>query len=541
MDDLDEDLTPPPRHPAKPLPRIAKFAPPPDEEPDPPPTKTKSKKKDAASSKGSNGTKKKKEKTGVLLEETPEFDTYKTRQTVRIMVGVAGVAAVLLIGFIIASLVKSNEPAADVVGDQPAVQASPETQQADRLEREARVELNDARQIAKKGDGEGALKRLKRIVEKYPKTLTARESKEAVDRSEQGLPLFADVPLVVAKKEETKAEPEPPPPPQVVVAATPDTSKRQGSSHVEIVPPATSPEPRRLTGVPVDRADVPPLPLPKGFRARPEGGVHATGWPLEITCDRDGSSMVFIPGGTFMMGDDKGPREEWPAHKVTVSPYYIDQHEITAQQFAIYQKGVATKDAAGGSVAAPGEGANPAVNVSWNDATAYAEWAGKKLPTEAQWEFAARTPDSRRSPWGNSEANWDRPRAPKQVDPVMSFENDLSPYGVFDLAGNAWEWTADLFSANYYEQFRGKEVTNPTGPPKSRSRPVYTVKGGSKLWLSPWRSGFPPHVQLAYLGFRCVLPLGQSAPQVSPSAAPGTPQQQAPAPAQNGGGAPVPF
>src|SRR5262249_37979033 len=141
---------------------------------------------------------------------------------------------------------------------------------------------------------------------------------------------------------------------------------------------------------------------------------------------------------------------------------------------------------------------------------------------------------------------WDQPsaaktRAFKQIDPVMAFPTDLSPYGVFDLAGNAWEWTADWFDPSYYQQLGSGPAENPTGPAHSRSKsPQVAIRGGSKSWLACWREGMKPDAHLPFLGFRCVLPLNQPAP-AAPQQAPAQPTDvQTGTPTSPNGGV-VPF
>ncbi len=232
---------------------------------------------------------------------------------------------------------------------------------------------------------------------------------------------------------------------------------------------------------------------------------------MEIVGDRDGAPMVLVPGGTFIQGRDDTDSNEGPAHKVVLGTFYIDRHEVTVRQFNLFQKEAGkradraralAKDAAHAALDDVDD--RPVVMVSARDAKDYADWAGKFLPTEAQWEAAARTTDGRIFPWGPEPPVWSKPRAPRQIDPIMSFPSDISPYGVLDLAGNAWEWTKDWYERNYYQQFRTTPASNPTGPVKPKSQQL-VVKGSAKDWTVSKRDGFKFDVRLPYLGFRCVL------------------------------------
>jgi len=164
------------------------------------------------------------------------------------------------------------------------------------------------------------------------------------------------------------------------------------------------------------------------------------------------AGMVYIPGGNMRMGRDGGDEFERPVHSVTVAPFFIDRTELTNAQ---YQKFIA---ATGHRVPSnwkdgrfpAGEAGFPVVNVSWEDASACAKWEDKRLPTEAEWEFAARGTEGRLYPWGS---DWQSGRAntreggPGRVLAAGSFPKGASPYGVLDLSGNVWEWTAsDLTS-----------------------------------------------------------------------------------------------
>lgn len=171
------------------------------------------------------------------------------------------------------------------------------------------------------------------------------------------------------------------------------------------------------------------------------------------------TGMVYVPGGEFTMGRDGDPTGyESPAHKVTVKPFFIDQYEVTRED---YQKCVDEKRCQppsiwGGNKFPAGTARLPVTGVTWDDANAYAKWAGKRLPTEEEWEFAARGTDGRRYPWGNDWgvglANAD-PAATGMVD-VGSYPAGRSPFNVFDMVGNAWEWTTSPFQ--FYHDSKGR-------------------------------------------------------------------------------------
>jgi formylglycine-generating enzyme required for sulfatase activity len=183
---------------------------------------------------------------------------------------------------------------------------------------------------------------------------------------------------------------------------------------------------------------------------------------------------------------------------------------VTERQFSLFLRATGRRDARGGEsaeeTAGDDRGDRPAVRLNLDEARAFAAWSGKSLPTEAQWEKAARASDGRLYPWGNDKPQWDRPRAPRQIDPVCSFARDLSPYGAFDMSGNAWEWTDDWFEARAYQGRRAQAPVDPSGPAKPAGRiPEVCVRGGSAQWDVPWRSGMRPEARLPYLGFRGVL------------------------------------
>ncbi|MCB0224662.1 MAG: formylglycine-generating enzyme family protein [Anaerolineae bacterium] len=166
--------------------------------------------------------------------------------------------------------------------------------------------------------------------------------------------------------------------------------------------------------------------------------------------------MILIPAGPFTMGQDNSKPKNGPAHEVDLPAYEIDHFEVTNDEFALFteQSGYVTYAEQNSNKdwrdAAQGKGNHPVVYVTWDDATAYCEWAGKRLPTEAEWEKAARGDDGRVFPWGNefvAENGNFYEGGIRGTTAVGSFAAGASPFGVEDMAGNVREWTADYFVA----------------------------------------------------------------------------------------------
>ena len=262
-----------------------------------------------------------------------------------------------------------------------------------------------------------------------------------------------------------------------------------------------------------------------------------------IVGDRDGAPMVG-PGGTFAMGTTEGQPAESPPHQVRLSTYYIDQHEVTNRQFRIflgeahYRGKPPGKWLTDDKVRAEPENA-PAAHVSFYDAESFATWANKQLPTEAQWEMAARSTNRRRYPWGDDPVKWSHNRVFRQIDPVMSFPEDRSPYGIFDLAGNAQEWTRDLYDPRYYHLLAKSIADNPTGPPSRGRNPQRVARRGRQELVRDLSRRSSVDRRLPYLGFRCVLTVEAQSP-VPPTSQP-TAAPPAAAPAGNQPPAPPPF
>lgn len=258
-------------------------------------------------------------------------------------------------------------------------------------------------------------------------------------------------------------------------------------------------------------------------------------------------SMVFIKGGTFLMGTSDGMTFEGPVHEVAVDSFWMDEHEVTIDEFAKFVAATGYQTDAekfgwsgvlnlkkgewekvdrvdwrnpDGPASEPNT-QEPVCQVSWRDAASYARWAGKRLPTEAEWEYAARGGlvgkkyawgDELR-PGGKPVANWWQGNFPDQNTnedgfigraPIRSFPPN--GYGLYDMAGNVWEWCADWYAEDYYLH---PTRDNPNGPASGSER---VIRGGSWMCAENFctnyrvaaRSHATPDSGLNNLGFRCV-------------------------------------
>lgn len=555
---LEQEKPPAPSKPVAPLPRMWKTEPEDDEEDPGPPAKAKpddsagrstSKPKSKSTKpKGGKPTNDAGSKEGkrVLIEETPAFDTVESRQRVRIIVGASIVVSLVMLVWITYRVFLYDPGPIVVQDDSGAPQGSPEIRPS--LDQEARFMYNRAHELAKKDQTAQAVEMLTRIVRAYKGTPTAADAATALARPKSNLPLFLEGPSVVASPGATEpVEPAPIPPP-AVVSATPERSvAKQGEaalvlpanpSEKVMTPPATSPAPAAPAA-----STVPARPLPVGFKADLNQGVDESGWPKLIIGDRDGAPMVLVPGATVPMGGGDDSAADVPVVSARVSTFYIDQHEVSNRQFRTFLHEARYKGNPPGKWLVDEfrlENENlPVVRVNANDAKAFATWAAKQLPTEAQWELAARSFDGRLHPWGNGPAKWSRPRVFRKIEPVMSFAEDLSPYGAFDMAGNAFEWTKDWYDPKYYRAMANHTLDNPTGPSTRPHSAQLVVKGCSRTYHLGARDGVPYEKRLPYLSFRCVLAVESTAP-MAPGALPGQPGVPAALPGK-AAPPPVPF
>ena len=277
----------------------------------------------------------------------------------------------------------------------------------------------------------------------------------------------------------------------------------------------------------------------------PPGSVCDDGGCNADTLERqaDGAVMVYVPAGEFAMGSSEGAPDEQPVHPVTVDAFWIDRTEVSNELFrACAREGKCRepildavdtqtcrwwkhvkpfydhKDDMIYGKAAPAD--RPAVCVEWGAAADYCAWAGGRLPTEAEWEYAARGPDAWEFPWGNEfdghrlnscDANCIFPYADKSFNdgfddtaPVGSYAGGASWSGALDMAGNVYEWVADWYAEDYYSVSPSQ---NPLGPASGQHR---VARGG--MWLvslsdvrSSHRYHHSPGIQLYGFGFRCAM------------------------------------
>jgi len=223
---------------------------------------------------------------------------------------------------------------------------------------------------------------------------------------------------------------------------------------------------------------------------------------------KDGAPAVLIPAGKFVMGDD----ENSPRREMFLDAFYMDRYEITVARYGNFLK-------ATGKLNEPDDfpesdlkkfGDFPVVGVNWHGANNYCRWAGKRLPTEAEWEKAARGEDGRNYPWGLDEptsaharfgVSSRKPVYPDGVSRVGTHPRGMGPFGMYDLAGNAWEWVADWYSTSFP---RG-ESQNPKGPDSGTAK---VIRGGG--WMDPAdritatkRMYLNPNESMEDTGFRC--------------------------------------
>lgn len=250
--------------------------------------------------------------------------------------------------------------------------------------------------------------------------------------------------------------------------------------------------------------------------------------PIEtLTTDKDAAVMVFVPAGEFLMGTSDADIEQYkvlfplrdisrfdnerPQRTVFVDAFYIDRTEVTNRQYKQFLAETGYEPKHYLDYLPYNAPDLPATVLEWEDAIAYAEWANKRLPTEAEWEKAARGTDGRFWPWGNE---WDATKLSgndgtglkdgyKETAPVAQFPQGASPYGALDMAGNLWEWVSDWYDADYYRN--NPNNVNPQGPETGDG---HVLKGGGwaeNLDFTRCASRLGGNPGSLLRGFRCAM------------------------------------
>ncbi len=264
------------------------------------------------------------------------------------------------------------------------------------------------------------------------------------------------------------------------------------------VPSATALPLDTFTPIPPTSTPIPPTP--------------ALGIGSTMISDKDGMKLMYVPAGNFQMGCND--LTDAAAHTVDPNAFWIDQTDITNKMYAlcvnagVCKPPIDTNSQTHSSYYGNSQFDNyPVISVNWNMANTYCKWAGRQLPTEAQWEKAARGMNGRTYPWGNDAPNnslLNYNRDVGDTTAVGSYPSGASPYGALDMAGNVWQWVADWYDANYYNN---SPFSNPLGPSSGQYR---VLRGGSwddsaNLVLSAYRAGGDSNLTSLSYGFRCAL------------------------------------
>jgi eukaryotic-like serine/threonine-protein kinase len=269
-------------------------------------------------------------------------------------------------------------------------------------------------------------------------------------------------------------------------------------------PAPVSPEPATATGTaPGAATSTAPAAATTAVPA-PE----ATPTPVEVAPP---GGMVAVPAGTFQMGGGD-QADSLPQHSVTLSAFYLDQYEVANVHYlACVESGACTpplrrsSETRGSYFDNPAFSKYPVLAVTWDQAATFCNWDGKRLPTEAEWEYAATGGDGRRYPWGQAFDPALVPVSHNDTAEIGSFPGGASPFGAFDMAGNVLEWVADWYDAAYYSS---SPAQDPTGPDSGARR---VLRGGSfgnpdsAIYANTRRFSRPPNGADVDIGFRCAL------------------------------------
>ncbi len=376
--------------------------------------------------------------------------------------------------------------------------------------------------------------------------------KETVDEVETRYPQ-----VVVEASELLNIETEEPPTAMMTVTAVSSPTPTPSATGTTAVPtPTTQSETSEAIVVPPDDASVTMTATPESTStttATPGPTTLPTNTPtvtptftptplIIVTREQDGMPMVLIPDSSFIMGGPVGSEDdyldEYSRHRVNLDGYYMDLYEVSVAQYAAFLTDIGryvnacdgwtcldtqfetrfsrlTNNVTGGYLAVPGFENYPINNVSWYGAKVYCEWVDGRLPTEAEWEFAARGNEDSLYPWGNDLP--DETRAVfaaisfNELQPVDSLPDGVSPFGIYHMAGNVWEWTLDGYDPIYYDRIP-EPVENPVAP-ATNSRSARVIRGGGynssaeDLRTSNRDSEGANIRDNPNMGFRCVVPV----------------------------------
>jgi formylglycine-generating enzyme len=245
--------------------------------------------------------------------------------------------------------------------------------------------------------------------------------------------------------------------------------------------------------------------------------------------NKDNMAMVFVPASNFLMGSSAAHFNERPQRKIFISGFLIDRNEVTNTQYSNFIKSSGHRSQ-GPWKRGYGKGQDqfPVRFITWHDASAYAEWAGKRLPTEAEWEKAARGLKGFKYPWGNS---WNQDNINSTINAVNLSSKVQTPFGALNMAGNVWEWVYDWYDRYYYKN--STIMRDPKGPedgatPEQRFLDSQTaagnerstlkvIKGGGTFGPVPHESARSskrvwgnPNYWFNDTGFRCVISVGNN-------------------------------
>ena len=270
--------------------------------------------------------------------------------------------------------------------------------------------------------------------------------------------------------------------------------------------------------------------------------------PLPAACGTAPQGMACIPAGPFLRGSDNGPKETRPQETVWLETFYADVYEVTVEQYDACVASGRCKPAktAYSDFSRPRQ---PKVGINWYRAKEFCEKNGKHLPTEAEWEKAARGTDGRLYPWGDEPATCERAvimdargrscgvkKQGGEPDKGRTFEvGTLQPnqYGLYDMAGNSWEWVADWYSKSYRACGKACQGKDPKGPCDGQEpcpgHEEKIVRGGSWYWPAEYattihrRPHFPQNKPYHHFGFRCAASLAEAAKIAPPAPRPAPP------------------